>query len=98
MGNKMINCLCLYMRKAIPFGLQHVLAMFVANLAPVLIVCSAALVRGILEQYEKLMDYCAEYGLKISGNPIEEYMISCANICGSENYITNVMFPIELPE
>ena len=32
--------------KAIPFGLQHVLAMFVANLAPVLIVCSATLVRG----------------------------------------------------
>lgn len=32
--------------KAIPFGLQHVLAMFVANLAPVLIVCSAAVVRG----------------------------------------------------
>lgn len=48
MGNKMINCLCLYMRKAIPFGLQHVLAMFVANLAPVLIVCSAALVRGMV--------------------------------------------------
>ena len=34
------------LQKAIPFGLQHVLAMFVANLAPVLIVCSAALVRG----------------------------------------------------
>ena len=32
--------------KAIPFGLQHVLAMFVSNLAPVLIVCSAALIRG----------------------------------------------------
>lgn len=32
--------------KAIPFGMQHVLAMFVANLAPVLIVCSAAVVRG----------------------------------------------------
>lgn len=32
--------------KAIPFGLQHVLAMFVANLAPVLIVCGAAIVRG----------------------------------------------------
>ena len=32
--------------KAIPFGMQHVLAMFVANLAPVLSVCSAALVRG----------------------------------------------------
>lgn len=33
-------------KKAIPFGLQHVLAMFVSNLAPVLIVCSAAFVRG----------------------------------------------------
>ena len=32
--------------KAIPFGLQHVLAMFVSNLTPVLIVCSAALLRG----------------------------------------------------
>lgn len=29
------------LKKAIPFGLQHVLAMFVANLAPVLIVCGA---------------------------------------------------------
>ena len=34
------------LRKAIPFGLQHVLAMFVANLAPVLIVCGAAVVQG----------------------------------------------------
>lgn len=34
------------LKKAIPFGLQHVLAMFVSNLAPVLIVCSAALVRS----------------------------------------------------
>lgn len=32
--------------KAIPFGLQHVLAMFVANLVPVLIVMSAAIVGG----------------------------------------------------
>ena len=32
--------------KAIPFGLQHVLAMFVSDLAPVLIVCGAAVVRG----------------------------------------------------
>lgn len=31
------------LRKAIPFGLQHVLAMFVSNLTPVLIVCSAAI-------------------------------------------------------
>lgn len=34
------------LQKAIPFGLQHVLAMFVANLALVLIVCSAVGVRG----------------------------------------------------
>lgn len=34
------------LKKAIPFGLQHVLAMFVSNLAPVLIVCGVALVRG----------------------------------------------------
>lgn len=34
------------LKKAVPFGLQHVLAMFVANLAPVLIVCGAAVVRG----------------------------------------------------
>lgn len=34
------------LKKAIPFGLQHVLAMFVANLAPVLVVCAAAVVRG----------------------------------------------------
>ncbi|RHS96327.1 uracil-xanthine permease family protein [Erysipelatoclostridium sp. AM42-17] len=32
--------------KAIPFGLQHVLAMFVSNLAPVLIVCGAAITRN----------------------------------------------------
>ena len=32
--------------KAIPFGLQHVLAMFVSNLAPVLIVCGAAVEIG----------------------------------------------------
>ena len=32
--------------KAIPFGLQHVLAMFVSNLAPVLIVCGAVCVHG----------------------------------------------------
>ena len=34
------------LRKAIPFGLQHVLAMFVSNLAPVLIVCSATVLRS----------------------------------------------------
>ena len=34
------------LKKAIPFGLQPVLAMFVANLAPVIIVCGAAVVSG----------------------------------------------------
>lgn len=34
------------LKKAIPFGLQHVLAMFVSNLAPVLIVCGAAVLKG----------------------------------------------------
>ena len=37
--------------KAIPFGLQHVLAMFVANLVPILIVMSAALVDGGTRQF-----------------------------------------------
>lgn len=37
------------LKKAIPFGLQHVLAMFVSNLAPVLIVCSAAFIQGTNE-------------------------------------------------
>ena len=30
------------LKKAIPFGLQHVLAMFVANLSPIAIICAAA--------------------------------------------------------
>lgn len=29
------------LQKAVPFGLQHVLAMFVANIAPILIVTGA---------------------------------------------------------
>ena len=32
--------------KAIPFGLQHVLAMFVANVAPIILVASVALYNG----------------------------------------------------
>jgi NCS2 family nucleobase:cation symporter-2 len=55
------------MRKAIPFGLQHVLAMFVANLAPVLIVCSAALVRGMVSSAGRCPDplcLVARYVLK----------------------------------
>lgn len=37
------------LKKAIPFGLQHVLAMFVSNLAPVIIVCGSVVVRGTNE-------------------------------------------------
>ena len=37
------------LKQAIPLGLQHVLAMFVSNLAPVLIVCSAAFIQGTNE-------------------------------------------------
>lgn len=33
--------------KAIPFGLQHILAMFVANIAPILIVAGAERAVGI---------------------------------------------------
>lgn len=32
--------------KAIPFGLQHVLAMFVANVAPLIIIASVAVYNG----------------------------------------------------
>ena len=47
------------LKKAIPFGLQHVLAMFVSNLAPVLIVCSAALVRGTGEHLTSAEHVCS---------------------------------------
>ena len=45
--------------KAIPFGLQHVLAMFVSNLAPVLIVCSAALVKRNRGTFDFSRDHTA---------------------------------------
>ncbi|MDD7588376.1 MAG: hypothetical protein PUJ74_03240, partial [Bullifex porci] len=32
--------------KAIPFGLQHVLAMFVSNVTPIILISSAALYNG----------------------------------------------------
>ena len=32
------------LKKAVPFGLQHVLAMFVANIAPILIVGAAVII------------------------------------------------------
>lgn len=45
------------LKKAIPFGLQHVLAMFVSNLAPVLIVCSAALDK----RNRGTLDFCRDH-------------------------------------
>ena len=33
--------------KAIPFGLQHVLAMFVANVTPVMLIASVAVYNGV---------------------------------------------------
>ena len=39
------------------FGLQHVLAMFVSNLAPVLIVCSAAVLRSTWGAFKFGGDY-----------------------------------------
>ena len=35
--------------KAIPFGLQHVMAMFVSNLAPIAMVCGVAKLQSCLE-------------------------------------------------
>ena len=43
-------------KKAIPFGLQHVLAMFVSNLAPVLIVQC-----GICERIGESLKCCGNY-------------------------------------
>ena len=43
------------LKKAIPFGLQHVLAMFVSNLAPVLIVCRAC------KRNRGTPDFCRDY-------------------------------------
>ena len=53
------------LKEAIPLGLQHVLAMFVANLAPVLIVCSAALVRGMVSSAGRCSDTYRVSGGKI---------------------------------
>lgn len=33
--------------KAIPFGLQHVLAMFVANITPIMLICAVAVYNGV---------------------------------------------------
>ena len=42
--------------KAIPFGLQHILAMFVANIAPIIIVAGAS---GLAEKDTAMLIQCA---------------------------------------
>ena len=42
--------------KAIPFGLQHVLAMFVANITPIIIVAGAA---GLSSEQSAMLIQCA---------------------------------------
>ena len=81
------------LKKAIPFGLQHVLAMFVSNLAPVLIVCSAALVRGTGEhltsaeitQLLQCAMFVAGIGTCISG---VEDRVGASDSYGSQLYVS----------
>ena len=64
------------LKKAIPFGLQHVLAMFVANLAPVIIVCGACAVSYThLDVYKR----------QTSCSPILVYFVSITP-CGFANF------------
>ena len=77
------------LKKAIPFGLQHVLAMFVSNLAPVLIVCSAALVRETGEhltsaEITQLLQ-CAMFVAVISG---VEDRVWASDCYGSQLYVS----------
>lgn len=52
--------------------------------------------QNISTQYDRVLEFVTEQELKIVGGPMEEYIINCANICGSENFVTNVMFPIDI--
>lgn len=45
--------------KAIPFGLQHILAMFVANIAPILIVAGVCGLNG--QQSASLIQWCHDH-------------------------------------
>ena len=59
-------------------------------------VCSAHLgsYQTIEETYRRIYAYIEKNGLSVCGNPMEEYLISCAMICGSDNFVTNVMIPV----
>ncbi len=66
--------------KAIPFGLQHVLAMFVSNLAPVLIVCSAAFVHGTNRSFDWSRDHA---------------VITMRDVCCRNRYVSSVIPDLE---
>lgn len=79
------------LRKAIPFGLQHVLAMFVSNLAPVLIVCSAAVLRSngahlSSAEITQLLQ-CAMFVAGI-GTCLQLYPIRTSDYYGSQFYVS----------
>ena len=76
------------LRKAIPFGLQHVLAMFVSNLAPVLIVCSAAVLRSngaLLRSAEiAVCDVCSRNRNLFTVISVWSYRIRTSDYYGSQ--------------
>lgn len=56
--------------------------------------CHIGSYSNISLQYERVLKFAEENEVKIAGTPMEEYVINCGNIYGSENFVTNVMFPI----
>ena len=74
--------------KAIPFGLQHVLAMFVSNLAPVLIVCSAAFVHGTNDHLT---------GAEIQDKTVsrDHAVITMRDVCCRNWYMSSVISDLE---
>ncbi len=55
------------LRQAIPLGLQHVLAMFVGNLTPILIITSACAVGGGAEQFAAIQVSLLQNAMIIAG-------------------------------
>ena len=53
--------------KSIPFGLQHVLAMFVANIAPIMIVTGAS---GLSTQVSVLWSSFSQFGSWVRSCPL----------------------------
>ena len=75
-------------KKAIPFGLQHVLAMFVSNLAPVLIVCSAAVLRSNGAHLSAVCDVCSgDWDLSAALPGMEDWL-QASDRYGSQFYLS----------